>query len=526
MRSPQEPVDGWQGFRQFLAADLSAGFTVFLLALPLSLGIAKASDVPPMAGIVTAIVGGVLVTFFTGCKLSIKGPAAGLIVIVAGAVEAFGGGVLGWKLAAGTMVVAGVVQVLFGVLRLGKVVDFFPLAAIHGMLAAIGLIIIAKQVPVLLNVDPSTYAGMGPFALIGHIPQYLAAMDREVALLGVVCMAIMLFWSRLSYFRGIPGPLVVLLVAIPVSLLQHYNTRPDYTLVEVGSLAESIAVNADMSGMAQTGVFIHYVILFALVGSLESLLTVKSIDIQDPYKRWSNPDRDLIAIGIGNTIAAIVGGIPMISEVARSSANVSSGAVTRWANFWHGCLLLFFVAAAYPLLELIPNTAMAAMLIVVGWRMVHPRHFVEHWSIGKGQLFIFITTIVLTLLTDLLIGVASGIAVNLVLHLIRGARLRDLLRSPVKVSAEDNTVRLELSGAAVFTNYLSLKRSLDTIPDGKQLMMVATPALSIIDHSVMDNIEKFCQDYEQMGGTVTLEGFDSLTAVSDHPLAVRVRRGG
>ena len=188
------PADGLAGLKENFKSDAISGFIVFLLALPLSLGIAKASDFPPIMGLITAIIGGLVVSFFMGSRLTIKGPAAGLIVIVAGAVAEFGQGNndLGWKLALGAMVVAGIIQILFGVLKLGKLADFFPLSTIHGMLAAIGIIIIAKQIPVLLNDNPALAKGMGPIELLLNIPKFIINLDTKASIIGVVSLAIML----------------------------------------------------------------------------------------------------------------------------------------------------------------------------------------------------------------------------------------------------------------------------------------------------------------------------------------------
>jgi MFS superfamily sulfate permease-like transporter len=316
------PADGIAGLKENFKTDAISGFIVFLLALPLSLGIAKASEFPPIMGLLTAIIGGLIVSLMMGSKLTIKGPAAGLIVIVAGAVAEFGQGdpILGWKLALGAMVVAGVIQILFGVLKLGKLADFFPLSAIHGMLAAIGIIIIAKQLPVLLNDDPTLAKGKGPLELIANIPNFIMNLDPKATMIGVISLAIMLGWPFIKNktIKMIPAPLVVLLFAIPCELFMHFKeTEPAYALVKIGSLVDNININVSFDGFAQTGLFIKYVIMFALVGTIESLLTVKAIDLMDPYKRKSNMNQDLIAVGIGNTIAAIFGGLPMISEVAR-----------------------------------------------------------------------------------------------------------------------------------------------------------------------------------------------------------------
>lgn len=397
------PKDGIEGLKENWSVDAVSGFIVFLLALPLSLGIAKASEFPPIMGLVSAIIGGLVVSFFMGSRLTIKGPAAGLIVIVAGAVNEFGGGETGWHLALGAMVVAGLIQILFGVFKLGKLADFFPLSAIHGMLAAIGLIIIAKQIPILLDVAPAMTKGKGPLQLLANIPNFIAHLDPKATLIGVVCLAIMMGWPMIKnpIIKKIPAPLVVLMIAIPAELIMDFQTtEPAYALVHIGNLLENIKVNVDFGGVAQIGLFVKYVIMFALVGTLESLLTVKAIDLLDPYKRKSDANKDLVAVGIGNTIAAILGGLPMISEVARSSSNVNNGAKTRWANFFHGFFILGFVLLASHLIELIPNTALAAMLITVGIKLTHPKEFIHTFKIGKEQLAIFLVTIFFTLFED------------------------------------------------------------------------------------------------------------------------------
>jgi MFS superfamily sulfate permease-like transporter len=333
------PNDELKRFKDNFSADATSGFIVFLLALPLSLGIAKASDFPSLMGLISAILGGIVVSFFAGSKLTIKGPAAGLIAIVVGAVADFGGGEKGWHLALGAIVVAGLVQILFGVFKLGKLVDFFPLSVVHGMLAAIGIIIIIKQFPVLLDVNPVLTKGKSPFELIAAIPFFIKNLDPRASGIGLVSFAIMLYWAKVpvDFLKKIPASLVVLLIAITAELYMDFqHTEPAYAMVHIGNLLENIHVNVDFSGMAQSGIFIKYVIMFALVGSLESLLTVKAIDLLDPHQRKSNANKDLIAVGIGNTIAGILGGLPMISEVARSSANVANGAQTRWSNFFHG----------------------------------------------------------------------------------------------------------------------------------------------------------------------------------------------
>jgi MFS superfamily sulfate permease-like transporter len=516
------PKDGLAGFLENYSSDAISGFIVFLLALPLSLGIAKASDFPPLMGLITAIIGGMLVSFFAGSKLTIKGPAAGLIVILVGAVADFGGGEQGWHYTLGAIVVAGVIQILFGLLKMGNFVDFFPLSAVHGMLAAIGIIIIAKQIPVLLDINPAMTKGKEPLELIAEIPHFIMNLDPKATLVGLVSLTIMLIWPFINHpIKKIPAALAVLLFAIPAELMLDFqHTEPTYAMVHIGNLLQNIHVNVSFEGVKMIGVFIKYVVMFALVGSLESLLTVKAIDMMDPFKRKSNANKDLMAVGLGNVIAGIFGGLPMISEVARSSANVSSGGKTRWANFFHGFFLLAFVLLAVNLIELIPNTALAAMLISVGIRLAHPKEFIHTFHIGKEQLVIFIVTIVFTLATDLLIGIGAGILTEMIINVINGNPLSVIFKAPTEVSFTEESYRIKINDAAVFTNYLGIKRKLEAIPPGMHVE-IDLEATRLVDHSVMENLNHFKHEYEENGGTVLLSGLVNHKPVANHEASAR-----
>ena len=522
------PKDGIQGLKENYSSDAVSGLIVFLLALPLSLGIAKASEFPPLMGLLTAIIGGDFVSFLAGSRLTIKGPAAGLIVIMVEGVAEFGGGESGWRLLLGAVVVAGVVQVLFGLLKMGRLADFFPLSAVHGMLAAIGMIIILKQIPVLLNVDPSLARGKEPFELLALVPNFILHLDLRATFVGLASLAIMLGWGKipLPALKKVPAALVVLVFAIPAELLLDFqHTEPSYSLVHIGNLVENIRVNVDFSGMSQTGLFIKYVIMMALVGSLESLLTVKAIDMMDPYRRKSDANKDLLAVGLGNMLAGVLGGLPMISEVARSSANVSNGGKTRWANFFHGFFILVFVVFASPLIELIPNTALAAMLITVGIKLAHPKEFVHIFRIGKEQLSIFLVTILFTLYVDLLVGIAAGIMLKLIIHVFNGAPLRNLFRTPVTVSFNEGNYLVQVEKAAVFSNYLGLKAKLEEIPSAMNVTLDFSQA-NLVDHSVMENIKHFGHSYKESGGSFQVLGLENHKALSGHELAARKKVKG
>ncbi len=525
------PKDGFAGMKENLSADALSGFLVFLLALPLSMGIAGASDFPPIYGLITAMIGGVVVAFFAGSQLTIKGPAAGLIVIVAGAVSEFGGGEIGWHFALGAIVVAGVIQILFGVFKLGSLSDFFPLSAVHGMLAAIGIIIISKQIHFLLGQNPLTEAGkpmVEPLELLAAIPHTLANPNMLAMIVGLVSLAIVIGLPMINnpIIKKIPAPLVVLLVAIPLSFYLGLNTilndkgEPKYMIHFSKGLSDILAINVSFGGMSQTATFIKYVIMFALVGSLEALLTVKAIDMLDPYKRKADTNKDLIAVGIGNIIAGVLGGLPMISEVARSSANVSNGAKTRWANFFHGLIMLVFLLFAVKFSDLIPKPALAAMLIGVGIKLAHPKEFMHMLHIGKEQLLIFIVTIITTLSTDLLVGIAAGILVKIIIHLVNGAPVSALFKAPVTVSSTDDNYNISVEKAAIFSNFLGIKSKLQAIPAGKNITIDLSKT-KLVDHSVMENLHLFQNDYTATGGTVAIIGLENHTPFSDDALAAR-----
>jgi MFS superfamily sulfate permease-like transporter len=520
------PLDGLAGLKQNWQADAMSGLLVFLLALPLSLGIAKASEFPAIFGLVTAMIGGILVSFFAGSKLTIKGPAAGLIVIVAGSVTDFGGGDLGWKLALGAVVVAGVFQVIFGLAKLGKLSDFFPLSAIHGMLAAIGIIIISKQIHILAGVSPMTHEGKSmvePLELLALIPNTLMHFfdHKDVVIVGLVSLLIVFGWPRIKIaaIKKIPAPLVVLAVAIPLGMILGIHNIPAdpengvkafSPLVNFDKgLFDILAINVSFDGVSQTGTFIKYVIMFALVGSLEALLTVKAIDMVDPFKRKSDTNKDLIAVGIGNIVAGTLGGLPMIAEVARSSANVNNGGKTRWANFFHGVFILLFLIFAVTFSNLIPNAALAAMLIGVGYKLAHPKEFGHMAKIGWDQIAVFITTIIFTLATDLLIGIAAGIVLKLCIHLFHGAPAANLFSSKSKIEGN----RITVQGAAVFSNFIGIRKNIDSFPLTENVVLDVTKC-KLVDHSVIENLYHIKDDFEAEGGSFTIFGIEELKSVS------------
>lgn len=286
-------------------------------------------------------------------------------------------------------------------------------------------------------------------------------------------------------------------------------------------MTDILGVNVSFDGMSQTGTFIKFVIMFALVGSLESLLTIKAVDELDSFKRRSNTNKDLIAVGIGNIFAGVLGGLPMISEVARSSANVSNGAKTRWANFFHGVFILLFLIFAVTFSDLIPKTALAAMLIGVGWKLAHPREFGHMAKIGADQIAVFITTIIFTLATDLLIGIGAGIVLKLLLHLGRGVKFRSLFSAKSQIVGNTITVY----NAAVFSNFVKVKNKIHSFEFTDDVILDLSDCV-FIDHSVIETLYHIKNDFSTEGGSLTILGIEELKNVgsSTHLLAARRRK--
>ncbi|MGW5052608.1 SulP family inorganic anion transporter [Actinokineospora sp. NPDC004072] len=503
--------------RGFSPADIRAGFLVCLIALPLSLGIALASGFPPIAGVMTAIVGGVLVTLLGSARLTIKGPAAGLIVIAVGAVHDLGGGdlVAGYRRAIAVGVVAAVLQILFALFRVATIGMILSPSIVHGMLAAIGVIIIAKQVHVLAGVAP---AAGSPVGLIAEIPSSLLHADPVVLVIGVVSLALMIVVPRVRGVRAVPAPLAVLAVAVPIALLAHL---PAIKLVSLpGSLVDAVVL-PDFSQIT-SGTSIQYILMFALIGSVESTLTVIAVDGMDPLRRVSDLNRDLLALGGGNLVCALIGGLPMISEIVRSKANVDAGATSRWANFSHGAFLLLFVALIPGVLQMIPLAALAAMLVYTGFRLASPGAFRHAATTGRDQLALFLTTLVVTLLTDLLVGVGAGLLLKLILHVARGVPVTALVRPRVRAVREGSVLTLTVRDAAVFPALLPIRRAVAAAGDGLSEVVVDLRDARLVDHTFLDRLETLAKEWPTARLTIT--GRDGLAAVANHPHATHRRR--
>lgn len=512
-------------------ADLKSGFLVFLIALPLCLGISIASGFPPAAGILTAIIGGILSTFTGGAKLTIKGPAAGLIVIVIGSVMELGQGdmQLGYERTLAVGVVAALIQIAFSLMRAASLGVIMPPSVVHGMLAAIGVIIIAKQSYVMMGVKP---VSKEPLELLAHIPENLSHSNPYILFLGLISLAILFLLPKLPWkaVKALPAPIWVLMVTIPLSLAFGFQTSHDYLfanksfhlgpeyLVQLPKSLLSIFTFPDFSQVL-SGASIKYIIMFSLIGTIESTLSALAVDSMDPNKGKTNLNKDLFAVGLGNLLSSLFGGLPMISEIVRSKANIDSGAKSRWSNFFHGAFLLLFVASIPALLNLIPLAVLAAMLVFTGARLASFAQFTHARSIGIDQLTLFTTTLVVTLATDLLIGVATGLALKLCLHLLRGVTLKSLFMPRIRVYTEHKDLHLDLQGAAIFSSIIPLRKAIKNSADSVDNVIINFSNSHLIDHTFLAYLETLNQEWPRLN--FTFKGQENLKALSEHPHATK-----
>lgn len=512
---------------QQILPNIKSGFFISLIALPLCLGIALACNCPPIAGVITAIVGGMVVSLVGGCNLSIKGPAAGLIVIVLGAVMDLGGGdiAIGYRRMLAVACLAAVIQILLALFRTARFGRLMPPSVIHGMLAAIGVIIVSKQIHILVGAKPH---GKSTFQLISEVPQSIMAINPELAFIGVFTLILMIILplipSRL--IKSIPPALFALLIVVPMGLWWHLDVPHSYKLldhdfivgpdflVNIPSNFFNSFVFPDFSILNQTIAY-KYVIMLALVGAVESSLTVIAIDSITKPKEKSNLDRDLLGLGIGNLICSLIGGLPMISEVVRSKANIDSGATGRQSNFIHGAFLLLAVTLLVPIIKEIPLSALAAMLILTGIRLASPKQMLNTYKIGSDQLILFSVTLITTLATDLLMGIIVGMIAKVVLHLIRGVKPNELFSIKSQIIENQTAITIAINGSSVFTNYFSLQNKILSALEKTDLVILDFSKATLIDHTTLSCLESLKGDI----GTKKIEivGLNKLSRLSSHP---------
>ncbi|MBA3377860.1 MAG: SulP family inorganic anion transporter [Chloroflexia bacterium] len=525
------PKDWLPGLTENWRSDVVAGFILFLLALPLSLGIAIASGAPPIAGVITAIVGGLLVGFMSGSYVTINGPAAGLIVIVLGAIEGLGEGDLeaGFRYALAVGVVCGAIQIVLGFLRAGAMTNFFPLSVVHGMLAGIGVIIMARQLPVAVGVQdvahiiPDEWPVLHGSNSILALPDALSRASLNPTIIGLASILIMIFWPKLKPIgKYVPAPLVAAVVGVALGVAFSIDADRLITLPEGGLFG---GVTTPDFGKILTGESIRWIVAFVFVASLESLLTASAVDKLDPYKRRSNMNREFLGKGVGNMVSSFLGGLPMIAEVVRSSANIFNGAKTRWSNFFHGAFMLLFVGLVPGVLEMIPLAALAGILVVVGFRLAHPSQFVHALHIGKEELLFMVVTLIVVVAEDLLVGVIFGVIVGLVTALVRGTAFGNLFRARMEVEADSSsgTAVVKFRKALGFGNFVGIRAKLDKIPAAQAVILDFSEA-NFVDHTVVERLDDWEAEYTREGGRVERRGLEHLHHATHEPMSALVQQ--
>lgn len=496
-RSKHGPLDPTSG--NLFKHDGPAGTVVFLVALPLCLGIALASGAPLFAGIVAGAVGGIIVSFLSGSQVSVSGPAAGLTVIVAAAIISAGS----FKAFLMAVVLAGVLQFLMGVVRLGVVADYVPDSVIKGMLAAIGLVIILKQVPHALGRDQDYEGDMaflqqgGSNTLTDLVASVLTAHPGAM-IISVLSLVVLIFWDDLGkkigpWMKFVPAPLIV--VALGIGLNQGFGMfAPEFQLKSSEYLvslpvAQSVQgffgqfMLPDFSAITNQTVLISAATI-AIVASLESLLSLEAADRIDPFRRISSPSRELRAQGIGNIISGMLGGLPITSVVVRTTANISAGGRTWISSFVHGVLLFASTMLIPSVLNLTPLACLAAILIVIGYKLTKPAVYRAMHALGWNQFAPFLITVVAIVFTDLLKGVIIGLFAGVFFV------MRMNHHAAITLVHQDHYYLLRFNKDASFVNKSELKRTLRSIPDGAHLIIDGTKSL-YTDPDIIEIVEGF-----------------------------------
>ena len=531
------PSTGFKGLKENWRGDLSAAISVSLVALPLALGIAVASGVSPMAGVLSAIIGGVVTTFFRGGHLAINGPAAGLIAVILGGLVALDGNI-NYVLAA--IVISGGIQVVLGFLKMGRFAKLLPSSVLHGILAAIGVIIFAKQAHYALGTTSSADTTIGA---IVDIFRKLPEVNPFVFLVAFIGLLVLVFYKKIKnkLIQAIPAPMWVLLLSIPVvfgfdfftehsiSFLGNtYGVGPSL-LIDIPKNPLDSIMHPDF-GMIATLPFWLTVLSVTTIASVETLASARAVDKLDPHKRTTNLNKDLIGVGLSTMVSGALGGLPIITVIVRSTVNVNSNAKTKWSNFYHGIFLILFVLILAPVLRSIPLAALAAILVHTGFKLASPKVFKHAYDQGVEQLLFLSSTLIITLFTDLLYGIVGGILVTLLLHMLLAKVgflpfFRKIYKSGSKVyQLENGTYEVKLKGIANFLYALKLDKLLENVPLGATVRIDMSQT-RLVDLSIMENLIEFKRIHENSGGDVKLMGLDNHVASTSHNRALKIITG-
>ena len=510
-----------------LPVDLTSGLVVFLVALPLCLGIALASGADPFAGLVSGIIGGLIVGSLSGSHTSVSGPAAGLATIVAAQIIHLGS----FETFLLAVVVAGVVQIGLGLARAGALSAFFPSSVIKGLLAAIGVLLMLKELPHLLGHDKDPEGDLAFVQKDEHntlSELFFMVRDGDIhwgaMVIGLLALVLLVAWGKSKWLKAthVPGPLVALLAGVGLQLLLRdgsamWSLGSDH-LVHIpiaSSMREFVGFFRvpDFSGLANPQVYVAGVTI-AIVASLETLLNLEAVDKLDPERRHSPPSRELIAQGAGNVCAGLIGGLPITSVIVRSSVNVNMGCKTKRAAVFHGLLLLTCVALMPQYLNMIPRSALAAILIVTGFKLASPQLFASMWREGRYQFLPFIITLSAIVFSDLLKGILIGLGVALLFVL--NSNLRRPIKRIVETHLDGDVLHIELANQVSFLNKASLSQVFDEAQPGTNVLIDAH-GTDYIDPDVLSLIRDFRDNIAPAHGVrVSLRGFRSKYQLHDH----------
>jgi len=532
------PKEGFKGLIENWKGDLIAAVSVSLIALPLSLGIALAAGAPAMSGILSAIVGGVVTTLYRGGHISVNGPAKGVIaVILLGIALMDDGSGQAFNYVLAAVVVSGAIQVVLGLLKLGRLADIFHSSVIHGLLAAIGIIIFAKQIHVALG----TYSG-SPNIIQNLVDAvvYLPKANPFVVIISLVGLLLLLFHSKVSYrfFHILPAPMWVIALSIP--FVYFFNFFEQHTLsffgkaYEVGpKLLLDIPDNIMESimhpnfGKINTIEFWTTVLSILIITSIESLAIAKAVDKIDPYKRKTDLNKDLTGIGISTMVAGMIGGLPIIAVIIRSTVNIHNGAKTKWSNMYQGLLLLIFIVVLSPVMRQVPLCAFAILLVYTGFKLAAPAVFKQVYNQGTEQLVFFVGTMALTLYTNLLIGLLGGLLLAMVMHmLLAKVSIPQFFKMIYKsgsnlVEQPDGSYDLNIKGIANFLGILNVDKLVTQIPAGADVNIDLSET-KLVGITYMDYLVDYLKMQKDTGGKVIIKGLDSHVSSSTYNRALKI----
>lgn len=501
--------------------DLPAGLSVFLVALPLCLGIALASGAPLYAGLLSGIIGGIVVSLVSGSQLGVSGPAAGLTTLVAASIISLGD----FKVFLLAVMVAGFFQIILGILKLGIIANYFPSSVIKGMLAAIGIILISKQIPLALGYDQPDFWTSGFLKLfshehiLGNLSTFSSHITSSVLIISFLSLLILIVLQMkfAEKLKIVPAPLLVVIVGILFNLLfSNFGTGLTLKQTQLVTIPENIFGSISFPDFSK--LFSNIEIwkdgaLIGLLATLETLLCTEAIDKLDKRNRITPVNRELIAQGVGNMLCGLLGAIPMTAVVVRGAANVDAGGRTKLSAFTHGLFLLLAVVFVPFLLNKIPYASLAAILLVTGYNLTKPKLYRNMWSLGRKQYIPFGITILVILLTDLLVGVSIGLLIS-IYYIIQNNFKTEFLVSTVK-KHEIEYITLKLNSNVTFLNKVQLRKTLDLIPEYSYLTIDGSESY-FIDYDILEIISEYANKAHDRHIELHLVGIQKVNVTAVH----------